>query len=79
MWEKGLKMDDPQVYATAMSEAGFDGEDLLKRTQDQSVKDQLASTTADAVERGAFGIPTFHVGDEMFFGKDRIRDMEEYL
>ena len=72
MWEDGLNMSDPEVFAKVFTDGGFDGAKLLAATQDQAVKDQLMANTAEAVERGAFGIPTFYVGDEMFFGKDRI-------
>ncbi len=79
MWERELKMDDPEVYAKAMTEAGLDGAALLESTQDPAVKAKLAENTAAAVERGVFGIPTFFVGDEMFFGKDRLEQVEEEL
>lgn len=79
MWEDGLKMDDPEVFVDAMTKAGFDGASLLERTQNPSVKEKLAENTAAAVERGAFGIPTFYVGNEMFFGKDRLLDLEAEL
>ena len=77
MWEDGLKMDDPDVYADAMTKAGLGGAGLLARTQDPAVKAKLAENTAAAVERGTFGIPTFFVGDEMFFGKDRLGQVED--
>ena len=79
MWEDSLKMDDPQVFAETFSASGFDGAALLERMQDQAVKDQLASNTEQAVQRGVFGIPTFFVGEEMFFGKDRLAQVEEEL
>jgi 2-hydroxychromene-2-carboxylate isomerase len=79
MWEEGLKLDDPAVFVTAMTEAGFDGEDLLERCQDPNVKARLISNTEAAVARGAFGMPTFYVGDEMFFGKERLGQLEELL
>ena len=72
MWEDGHNMSDPEVFAKVFTEGGFDGAKLLAATQDQAIKDKLMANTAKAVERGAFGIPTFYVGDEMFFGKDRI-------
>ena len=75
MWEDGLNMSDPEVFAKVFTDGGFDGAKLLAATQDQSVKDQLMANTSEAVERGAFGIPTFYVGDEMFFGKDRIEQV----
>lgn len=79
MWEDGLKMDDPEVFVEAMTGSGFDGAALLERTQDPEVKAKLVENTAAAVERGSFGIPTFYVGDEMFFGKERLGQIEEEL
>ncbi|MEO0818053.1 MAG: 2-hydroxychromene-2-carboxylate isomerase [Pseudomonadota bacterium] len=77
MWEDGLKMDDPDVFARAMTDAGFDGAALLDATQDPAIKQKLIENTTAAVERGAFGIPTFYVGEEMFFGKERLSQVEE--
>lgn len=79
MWEDGLKMDDPEVFVDTMTKAGFDGADLLARTQDKAVKAKLLENTMKAVERGTFGIPTFYVGDEMFFGKERFGQIEEEI
>jgi 2-hydroxychromene-2-carboxylate isomerase len=79
MWEDGLQMDEPRVFVEAMTSRGFDGAALLERTQDPAVKAQLAANTAAAVERGTFGIPTFFVGNEMFFGKDRLTQVENAI
>ncbi|MGA2129170.1 MAG: 2-hydroxychromene-2-carboxylate isomerase [Xanthobacteraceae bacterium] len=79
MWEEPRKMDDPEVIRAALDEAGLDGAGLLARTQDQQVKDTLLRNTEASVARGNFGSPTFFVGDEMFFGKDRLRDVEEEI
>lgn len=79
MWERGLKMDDPEVFVKAMTDAGLDGQALLEGTSDPGVKARLIENTNAAVERGAFGIPTFYVGDQMFFGKDRLQQVEEEL
>jgi len=79
MWEDGLKMDDPEVFVETMTKAGFDGKNLLERTQDDAIKGKLMENTSNAVERGAFGIPTFYVGDEMYFGKDRLGQVEEEI
>jgi 2-hydroxychromene-2-carboxylate isomerase len=79
MWEQGLKMDDPEIYVEAMTKAGLDGAALLEQTQNPTVKAKLVENTTAAVERGAFGIPTFYVGDEMFFGKDRLGQVEEEI
>ena len=79
MWERPKKMDDPQIFRAALLESGLDADRLIARAQDQDVKDRLAANTQRAFERGAFGIPTFFVGDEIFFGKDRLRDVEEEI
>jgi 2-hydroxychromene-2-carboxylate isomerase len=79
MWENNKKMDDPEVFVAVMNDAGFDGANLLERTQDPNVKQRLMDNTAQAVSRGAFGVPTFFVGSEMFFGKDRLAQVDEEL
>ncbi len=79
MWEDGLKMDDPEVAAAFLSANGFDGPALLARTQEPGIKAKLTQNTDAAVARGVFGIPTFFVGAEMFFGKDRLDQVEEAL
>lgn len=79
MWEQGLKMDDPAVAAKALSDAGFDGPVLLARTQEPAIKAVLVGNTEDSVRRGCFGSPTFFVGEEMYFGKDQLRDFEEAI
>lgn len=79
MWEDNEKMDDPDTFARVMSAAGLNGVNLLTRTQDAKIKAELMRNTEAAVERGSFGIPTFYVGEDMFFGKDRLRDIEDLL
>jgi 2-hydroxychromene-2-carboxylate isomerase len=78
-WEDGLKMDDPGVVVAALDKAKLDGGGLVERTQDPEVKQRLIDNTQAAVERGVFGAPTFFVGQEMFFGKDRLGQVEELL
>lgn len=79
IWEDGAKMDDPAVVQQVLDAGSFDGAALLARTQDDSVKSQLVQNTQEAVERGVFGIPTFFVGDEIFFGKERLGQVAEAL
>jgi len=79
MWEECIKMDDPEAIATFLSANGFDGPALLTRTQEPEIKAKLAQNTDAAVARGVFGIPTFFVGSAMFFGKDRLAQVEEAL
>jgi 2-hydroxychromene-2-carboxylate isomerase len=79
LWEDELKMDDPDVVAQVLNAAGMDGARILARTQDADVKQALAKNTEAAVARGVFGIPTFFVGSEMYFGKDRLGQVEDAL
>ncbi len=77
MWEQGEKMDYPEVVRRVLDAGGLDGAALLAATQDPEVKAELVANTEAAVARGAFGIPTFFVGDEMFFGKERLGQVED--
>ncbi len=79
MWAEPKKMDDPEVVRAALTESGFDAAALLARTQEPGVKDRLLANTQASVARGTFGAPTFFVGNEIFFGKDRLRDVEEEI
>jgi 2-hydroxychromene-2-carboxylate isomerase len=79
MWEKPKKLDDVEVLRGALTESGLDAAHLIERSQEQQVKDALLKNTQDAVGRGAFGIPTFFVNGAMFFGKDRLGDIEDEL
>jgi len=77
MWRQPKKMDDPEVAVKALNSSGLDGAKLLARAQEAEVKAKLIANTQDAVDRGAFGSPTFFVGKEMFFGKEQLREVEE--
>ena len=79
MWREPKKMDDPEVAVKALNSSGLDGAKLLARAQEPEVKAKLIENTQSAVERGAFGSPTFFVGSEMFFGKEQLRDVEEMV
>jgi 2-hydroxychromene-2-carboxylate isomerase len=77
LWEEGLKLDDQEVLARRIDSAGLDAASLLAAAQTDRVKLRLADNTAAAVARGVFGVPTFFVGADMFFGKDRLAQVEE--
>ena len=79
MWVEPKKMDDPEVASTALAASGLDAAKLLARAQTPEVKTRLIENTQAAVERGAFGSPTFFVGNEMFFGKEQLREVEDML
>jgi len=79
MWEQGLKMDDPAVVQSALTSAGLDAAALMAMSQDAEMKAELAANTQSAFDKGAFGSPSFLVGDELYFGKDKLRDVEEEI
>jgi len=79
MWSEPKKMDDPAVWHAALVEEGFDASRFEALVQSPEVKAALLASTERSVARGAFGSPTFFVGDAIFFGKDRLRDVEELL
>ena len=77
LWEDGLKLDDPAIWAETVSAAGLDAAALGALVQDDAIKAELVANTEAAAARGAFGVPTFFLGNEMWFGKDRLRDVVE--
>jgi 2-hydroxychromene-2-carboxylate isomerase len=79
MWAEPKKMDDPDVLRAALDESKLDSERILALAQTAEVKEELRANTERSVARGTFGSPTFFVGDEIFFGKDRLRDAEEAI
>ena len=79
MWRDEKNVGDAEVLGSVADAAGLDGAKLLARIEEPAIKEQLKANTAEAVERGAFGAPTFFVGDEMFFGNDRLDFLEARL
>jgi 2-hydroxychromene-2-carboxylate isomerase len=79
MWAEPKKMDDPNVMRAALEASGLESGRILELVQTQPIKDQLLENTRQSVERGTFGSPTFFVGAEIFFGKDRLREVEEMI
>jgi len=79
MWVEPKKMDDPEVALAALTASGVDAAKLFARAGEADVKAKLIANTQAAVERGAFGSPTFFVGKDMFFGKEQLRDVEEMV
>ena len=79
MWEAPKKMDDPAVIRAALEESGLDAASIIARTQDPDVKAKLIANTEESVARGTFGSPTFFIGNAMWFGKDRLKDVEEAI
>lgn len=79
IWEEGIDITSPQALGEAITAAGFDAADLFARAQTDAVKQGLIASTDAVVARGAFGIPTMWVEGEMFFGKERLGQIEELL
>ena len=79
LWLREKNLADIDVLGRTLADAGLDPQEWAARAQDQAVKDRLKATTEEAVERGVFGAPTFFVGDDMFFGQDRLDFVEEAL
>jgi 2-hydroxychromene-2-carboxylate isomerase len=72
-------MDDPDIALAALTSSGLNAQRLFARAGEPQIKAKLIENTQSAVERGAFGSPTFFVGNEMFFGKEQLRDVEEMI
>jgi len=79
MWAEPKKMDEPEIFRKALIEAGFDADQFFELIETREIKEELINNTQRSVERGTFGSPTFFVGNEIFFGKDRLRDVEELI
>ena len=79
MWERGLNMADPEQIGTVLAEAQLPISEIVAAVADPEVKQGLIDSTANSVARGNFGSPSFFVDDELFFGKDKLRDIEEEI
>lgn len=79
MWEDGVNTGDPAVVKDVLGGAGLDSAALFEQAETAEVKAELAANTEKAAARGAFGVPTFFVGDEMFWGKERLAQVSEAL
>ncbi|MFK7865106.1 MAG: 2-hydroxychromene-2-carboxylate isomerase [Pseudohongiellaceae bacterium] len=79
MWEQGLDMSNPDIISTALSQAGLPASEIITGAGQPSIKQELIDNTMKSVERGSFGSPTFFVGREIFFGKDKLLEVEEEI
>ena len=76
MWEDGADMRDAQIVASVLDAAGLDSAALVAKAEGSAVKAELIANTEDAAKRGAFGVPTFFVGDDIYWGKERLGQLE---
>ena len=79
LWVEGRNLNDPQTIAGVLTENGFDTQEIMALTNDESVKAALKENTEKAIKRGVFGAPSMFIGDQMFFGQDRLDFVEEAL
>ncbi|WP_262136144.1 2-hydroxychromene-2-carboxylate isomerase [Pseudomonas sp. Marseille-Q5117] len=79
LWVEGRNLDDPQTVAAVLTENGFDPQEIMALTNDESVKAALKENTEAAIKRGVFGAPSMFIGDQLFFGQDRLDFVEEAL
>ena len=79
MWIEPKNLNDDEVLKKVLIDNNFDADDFIKRISDQNTKNKLISNTENAVKKGAFGAPTIFVGDEMFFGQDRMEFIENSI
>ena len=79
LWVEGRNLNDPQTVAAVLTENGFDPQEIIALTNDESVKAALKENTKAAIKRGVFGAPSMFIGDQLFFGQDRLDFVEEAL
>jgi len=79
LWVEGRNLNDPQAIAVVLTENGFDPQEIIALTNDESVKAALKENTEAAIKRGVFGAPSMFIGDQLFFGQDRLDFVEEAL
>jgi 2-hydroxychromene-2-carboxylate isomerase len=79
MWSEPKKMDETEIVISALNSSGLPGDEIMAGTQDPVVKQALIGNTERSVEMGSFGSPTFYVGNEIFFGKDKLVDVEDEI
>jgi len=79
MWEQGLNMANLEQMTSVLTDAGLPAAEIIAATSDPEVKQRLIENTADSVARGNFGSPSFFVNDELYFGKDKLRDLEDEI
>ena len=79
IWVDAMNLNAPEVVEQVLREAHFDPVELLQLANEQATKDRLKDITTQAVDRGVFGAPTFFVGEDMFWGQDRIEQLKVAL
>ena len=79
MWEEKVNLGDKNILINYLNENGLEGSDIIEQTSNDVIKQKLIKNTEKAVEMGAFGVPTFFIDEEMFWGKEALREMPDYF
>ncbi len=79
MWEEEKNFNDIEILKNYLLQNKINGEEILEQAATPEIKQKLIDNTSKAYEMGAFGVPTFFVGKEMFFGKEAFREMPDFL
>jgi len=79
IWVNGLDFGNVEVISATLTDAGLDADTLLTAISTDEIKQSLLQVTNEAIERGLFGAPTMFIGDDMYFGQDRLDFIEERL
>lgn len=79
MWAEPKKMDESDVIIAALKESGLPADEIMLGIQKPEVKQPLIDNTNRSVEMGTFGSPTFYVDGDIYFGKDKLRDVEDAI
>jgi len=79
MWEEQINLGDKDILIDYLNKNGLDGSDIIQKTSDDAIKQKLIKNTEEAVAMGVFGVPTFFIGEQIFWGKEALREMPDYL
>ncbi len=79
MWEKGLDMSNEETIAQSLEDFDLPAAEILEGSKSPAIKQSLIDNTAESVRRGSFGSPTFFVGEEIYFGKDKLVEIEALI
>ena len=79
MWEKKINLGDKDTLIDYLNKNGLEGSNIIEQTSSDEIKQKLIKNTEEAVAMGAFGVPTFFIDKQMFWGKEALREMPDYL
>ena len=79
MWEEQINLGDKDILIEYLNKSGLEGSDIIEQTSNDAIKQKLIKNTEEAVAMGAFGVPTFFIDEQMFWGKEALREMPDYF